>query len=179
MSSAACASSMVCSSESAAPRVCDPATSRQCPNERNPIFFTLYPSAEAPVRIPSVSTRLPTRLPATYAHNEGTPFSRSEAKNGAIRVLTIPDVNKRPVRCRDLKAIAAPVAPGAPSPHADRAISIIADIVTTHNVLLRASCWPRSASACRRITYREISYHVRHQLLKPGIFQNQFAGLLR
>ena len=87
MSSAACASSTVCSSESAALRVCDPGTSRQCPNERNPIFFTPWISAASPARIPGPSApyrpSAPLRTPATKAfHGHG-----SKAENGASGFL--------------------------------------------------------------------------------------------
>jgi hypothetical protein len=47
MSSAACASSMVCSSASAALRVCDPEPGCQCPNDKNPIRF-MSSSAHGP-----------------------------------------------------------------------------------------------------------------------------------
>lgn len=80
---------------------------------------------------------LQTELPVPYASDKGVPFHVSKAENGAVRVLAVPDVNARTVRGRDLKAVAAPVAPGAPPPHADRAITVVADIVTAHYVLLR------------------------------------------
>src|ERR1700760_1235281 len=51
-SSAAWASSMVCSSASAAVRVCDPGAARQCPNDRNPIFFTLMTAPAAAAGFP-------------------------------------------------------------------------------------------------------------------------------
>jgi hypothetical protein len=59
ISSAACASSIVWSSESAALRVCDPAMSRQCPNERNPIFFTRESASRGAPGFPAATWTVP------------------------------------------------------------------------------------------------------------------------
>src|SRR6478609_2848566 len=52
-SSAATASSMDWASTSAADLACEPSASDQCPNERNPIFFTYPPTRSAPRLFPS------------------------------------------------------------------------------------------------------------------------------
>src|SRR4029077_12291314 len=80
---------------------------------------------------------LQTELPIPYARHEGVPLARREPEDNTPGVLAVPDVNARTVRGHDLKTVAAPVAPGAPPPRADRAISIVVDIVTMHYVLLR------------------------------------------
>jgi hypothetical protein len=146
MSSAACASSTVCSSESAALRVCDPGTSRQCPNERNPIFFTPWISADGPARIPGPSSRLEAYLTAAYAREEGSPLGRSKPENYAPRVLAVPNMNARTVRGRGLNTGTATVAAPTAAPLSARLITVDNVIIMRHS----AHGTPRPPLSCSR-----------------------------
>jgi hypothetical protein len=103
-------------------------------------FFLLvipYPIHTLSLRDHDVPAGSHPEVAAAHVGDKNVPLSGTEREDGAVGVLTVPNINMSSGRRRDLYTLARSVRPRALSPIISvRALNILVDLATTHHTLL-------------------------------------------